>query len=385
MDNKLNIIQFLPYFPPHKWGLETVAEEIWIYRNKTELWKCINIITNFEQKEEQQENEKIRFGREIIWYKKNWTENLVVPSLEIINNFPVYKIWDKKYRLIKKYIKEKVWDNKNQYKVITHTRFFLTSLIGWIFTKSNKIQWVHIEHGSDYVKLSSTLKNKIAYLYDRMFGKRIFKKADKVLAISNACKEFIKNKFIKRNVEVFYRWLEIQNLEKTKKSWDIILLFIGRLVKLKGVDLLVKAYQQSNIKNKLIIVWDGEEKNNLEKLSKWYNIEFLWFKNKTYIINFLSKNNCIVINPSYQEGLPTTVIEWLITWNVVIASDVWGTSEISKQKDLLLFNSWNQEELTEKIFFTIKNYKNLQGESKDYVKEKFSWEHNILKLYEFVK
>jgi hypothetical protein len=27
------------------------------------------------------------------------------------------------------------------------------------------------------------------------------------------------------------------------------------------------------------------------------------------IIEFLQKNKCIVINPSFQEGLPTTVIE----------------------------------------------------------------------------
>jgi hypothetical protein len=49
----------------------------------------------------------------------------VVPSLEIINNFPVYKIWDKKYKIIIKYLKE-----KNINIIITRTRFFLTSLIG---------------------------------------------------------------------------------------------------------------------------------------------------------------------------------------------------------------------------------------------------------------
>ena len=43
---KINLIQFLPYFPPHKWGLETVAEELWNYYAKNEYGKVLNI--NFD-------------------------------------------------------------------------------------------------------------------------------------------------------------------------------------------------------------------------------------------------------------------------------------------------------------------------------------------------
>jgi len=64
---------------------------------------------------------------------------------------------------------------------------------------------VHIEHGSDYVILSSKLKNKVSYLYDRLIGKWIFKKADAIVAISEACKKFINNEFFDREVSVFYR------------------------------------------------------------------------------------------------------------------------------------------------------------------------------------
>lgn len=40
---KLNIIQFLPYFPPHKWWLETVAEEWSYFYVKKAFWEVINI------------------------------------------------------------------------------------------------------------------------------------------------------------------------------------------------------------------------------------------------------------------------------------------------------------------------------------------------------
>ena len=38
----INLIQFLPYFPPHKWGLETVAEELWNYYAKNNYWEVLN-------------------------------------------------------------------------------------------------------------------------------------------------------------------------------------------------------------------------------------------------------------------------------------------------------------------------------------------------------
>jgi len=41
--NKINIIQFLPYFPPHKWGLETVAEELAYHYVKAWYGEVINV------------------------------------------------------------------------------------------------------------------------------------------------------------------------------------------------------------------------------------------------------------------------------------------------------------------------------------------------------
>jgi hypothetical protein len=61
-----------------------------------------------------------------------------------------------------------------------------------------------------------------------------------------------------------------------KKTWDIKFIFIWRLVNLKWVKDLVNAYSKSWLKNELIIIWDWDDKNNLENISKWLNIKFLW-------------------------------------------------------------------------------------------------------------
>lgn len=390
---KLNIIQFMPYFPPHKWWLETVWEDIWKYWVKNSLWNFINIVTKFNQEEFLlNNNEKIIFENKIIWYKKDWYEVLVIPSFEIINNFPVYKIWDKKYWIIIQYLKEKTShqpspledrEQEGNWRVITHTRFFLTSFIGWLFAKKNKIKWIHIEHGSSYVKLSSKLKSYLSIIYDRSFWKWIFKNADKVLAISEACSKFIRKEFIYREVSVIYRGVDLLSIEN-KKKLEIKLVFIWRLVKLKWVDDLLKAYSKLNINIWLYIIWDWEELQNLKNIvmkNNLNNINFLWFKDKKFITNYLSKNKCILINTSYQEGLPTSVIEGLFYNNIVIASNVWGTKEISNKDDLILFEAWDVDWLVKNIKFAIKQYDNLVWKSKIVIDKNFNWEKNIEKYY----
>lgn len=369
-NNQIHIIQFSPYFPPHKWWVETVAMEIaenWI---KHQLWDVVNIVFDVWQEHEYHYEEK--------WYKV-----FLLPSFDIIPNFPVPKIWKRQFWNVFSELK-KTLDNRKNYRIISHTRFFLSSLIAWIFAKRNKIKWIHIEHGSDYVKLSSNFKSKISYIYDRLIWRQIFKKADVVLAISKACKIFIKNEFTNKYMQVFYRGILFPRYD-LNKSGNLKLIYFWRLVYLKWVTDLIEAYIKCGIMTELVIIWDGDEYGKLTNKASWYNISFLWKKDREFIFEYLSTHHCICVNPSYQEWLPTTVIEWLMLWCPVIASDVWGTSEISQKDDLVLFEAWNINSLKLKILFTIEEYDRLRWKSKSTVKEKFSMHSSIENLYNFIK
>ena len=373
MKNKINIIQFTPYFPPHKWWLETVAEEIWEHWMKQRYGNFINVTFSIGQEDW------------ILDYEKDGYRVLVIPAFDIVPNFPIPKIWDKKFWNILKEIKNIIWDRKEDFRIITHTRFFLSSFIWGLFAIKNKVNWIHLEHGSWYVKLSSRFKSKVAYFYDRFIWKWIFKSTNKVLVISGACEKFIHKDFIEREVEVFYRGLDFPEAWK-EKNGDIKIVFIGRLVWLKWVTHLIEAYRELGIKNELIIIGDGEEKESLEKQAEGAeNISFLWFQNRDFVLDYLKKNNCIFVNPSYQEGMPTTVMEALFYGNVSIATDVWGTREISDKGDLIIIQPWNEDELWKSIKISLDWYKNLAWKSKGTISKRFSRDRNITKLYELIK
>ena len=399
MQEKINIIQFLPYFPPHKGGLETVAEEIWKYWVKNNFWDFINIVTEFEQKKELKNNEKIIFEWEIIWYKKAWVEVLVCPSIELINNFPVYKFWDKKYKIIKKYIKNKIWENKNNFRIITHTRFFLTSLFWWIFARKNKIKWIHIEHWSDYVKLSNKFKSFIAFVYDKILWKWIFKKADKILAISEACKSFINREFLDREIEVFYRGLDIpEKLEKVENLKEkfknkIIIWYLWRLYKWKNIETLIKAYYKLDNalqdKVQIVIVWDGEDFERLENLDKDNKIYFTWWKTFKEALAYQKQFDIHFHTSSPWWWLATTLLQAMHFWNLIVATpNEWAKEVIENNKNWFLLKNDSIEEIKRWIKLWVENLwkkEEFSIENKKIIEEKFKWKNNILKLYNLVK
>ena len=94
----------------------------------------------------------------------------------------------------------------------------------------------------------------------------------------------------------------------------------------------------------------------------------------------------IFINPSYSEGLPTTVLEAGLMKCATIATNVGGTSEIIEDKKEGLLCTKEVIDIIEKLEVLIKDeeLRNEMGENlHKKVKEKFSWSNTartILKI-----
>lgn len=381
---KINIIQFLPYFPPHKGWLENVALEFSDIYVKKWLWEVINVVFDIEQKYDIWDIILKDKNNVNIWYEISWFKVYLLPSFEIVNNYPFPKFWKKDFWRVLSCIKKNIKNTDDIFLAQTHTRFFISSLLWSLFAKFNSLKLVHIEHWSDYVKLWSRFKSFVAYSYDRLVWKWIFKNATHIIAISNWVKKFITTEFIKgRNIDVIYNWINFNSWNKIV-NWDkIVIWFIWRLVKLKWVDLLLDAFETLSSKYPnlfLEILWDWEEKSNLiniVKSNKIKNVVFLWFKDREYIANNFLPRIDILVNPSFQEWLPTSVLEWLIWECIVVATDVWWTKEISDKEDLIIVKKWNLESIKNWLEKAIINYKYFRWKSKKQVIEKFSWDNNI--------
>lgn len=381
---KINIIQFMPYFPPHKGWVETVWEEISDYWVRKWYGEFINVIFDVWQ-------------IEINNYTNKWYKVFLLPSFEIIPNFPFPKFWKKNFWLVFLYLKNFL-KNSDDVRVISHTRFFISSLIAWIFSKIYNLKWIHIEHWSDYVKLSSKIKSKVSYLYDRIIWKWIFKNSDKIFAISKACKIFINKEFIKKDIEVFYRGVEFPlNLPQVeilseKFKWKIILWFVWRLIKWKNVESLILAYYnllKYNINIQLVIVWDWEDFNKLKEMDINWNVYFTWWKNFDEALAYQKQFDIHIHSSSTGWWLATTLIQAMNYGCYIVATpNEWANEVICNWLNWILLENDSLNSLENGILEALNNFdkKNIfESENKKIIKEKFSWEQNILILYNLIK
>jgi len=180
--------------------------------------------------------------------------------------------------------------------------------------------------------------------------KRMFNKADVIIALNRAIEDYLKS--------TGYRTRLIPNGIEIKKyvpnySDEGYILFGGRLVKEKGLGYLIRAYSMLDKKirreYKLVMVGFGPEKNNLEKLAIELEIkdkvEFIpWLHPEAFIKKI---SNCSVfVLPSLYECMPVTLLEAMASGKPVIVSDIPGPQDIITQGyNGFLFEKENVDEL----------------------------------------
>ncbi|HIQ25152.1 MAG TPA: glycosyltransferase [Persephonella sp.] len=201
-----------------------------------------------------------------------------------------------------------------------------------IFTSREKIntKFIGFVRNSDaYVKY-----NKFYKLPLRLIINKLYKKLDKIIAISNSAKyDVIRTFFLNdKNIYVVPNPIEISVLNELKKEnikteeksifKNPTLLYAGRFSKQKRLDLLLNIFKKLNNiypKLNLVLVGDGEEKGNLIKQikqKKINNVYFLPFTNNPF--KYMSKATLFLLT-SYEEGLGRVVVESFACGTPVIA------------------------------------------------------------------
>lgn len=307
----MRIIIFCAYFYPHQGGVEKYVEEL--FSGLKNL--SITIVTaNTENAKEHEYHKGFDVYRLPCWHM-------------VGNAYPVIKPsgWKKLDEL-----------SKNHYDyVITNTRFFNTSFLGARFALRNNIPLIHIEHGTEHSPVPNIFSRLLGIMYDHTFGRYILKHAKKAIGISVASEKFIKHLY-NRDTELLRNGIDTKRcvranntqIMRIKKSMHLdnkkIIVYVGRIIYAKGIHELLEATKDMN-DVKVIIIGAG---NYLEELKKTGNDTiFLGQKNGAEIINYLSIAD-IFVNPSYAEGLPTSVLEAGSVGVPIIATDVGGTREI---------------------------------------------------------
>jgi len=142
---------------------------------------------------------------------------------------------------------------------------------------------------------------------------------------------------------------------ETKLLREDFFLFAGRIVKEKGVHLLLKAFAATSNQN-IIIAGDGPEKNTLELQYRNYsNISFTGYLTKTEITGYMKRCKAFICPSIWYEGAPLTIIEAFATGTPVIASRLGSMLDtITDGYDGLHFTAGDENDLRQKILNFLK-------------------------------
>jgi glycosyltransferase involved in cell wall biosynthesis len=194
-----------------------------------------------------------------------------------------------------------------------HFPLFFTKLVCVLKRKIMIATW-HEVWGKDYWQEYLGLRGIFGYIVEKL---SVFT-SNEIISVSNHTTNKLKNnlKFKKKiyTIPNGNDFKKIQEIKSSRRKSDVI--FTGRLLNNKNVDILIKSIQlikEKIPKIKCLIIGDGPEKKKLETLTQKLNLEknikFFGFLENHDDVYALMKSSKVFVLPSTREGFGIVVIE----------------------------------------------------------------------------
>ncbi|PIR04715.1 MAG: hypothetical protein COV57_02930 [Candidatus Liptonbacteria bacterium CG11_big_fil_rev_8_21_14_0_20_35_14] len=225
--------------------------------------------------------------------------------------------------------------------VVTTQDPFETGLVGWLLKKRLGVVWqaqIHTDFNSVFFKKES-LKNRVRVL----LASFILPLADSIRVMSNRIKKSLieKNNINKSIIKVLPVWIDFNSkkgIKKIKVADDkFVILMASRLTKEKNIEMAIKvlggvARKYMNVL--MVIVGEGKEKNNLEKLAADLNLKkHIMFEGWQDDLRAYFKRADLYLLTSLYEGYGRTVLEAVYNKVPVVMTDVGVAGEIIKDRE----------------------------------------------------
>jgi len=264
-----------------------------------------------------------------------------------------------------------------------HRKYIFFWLSKFVF---NKKVIYHI-HGAEfhlfYNKANSKLKKKIV---------KFLTNSDMIICLSEEWEKYFKDTFKLKRIEVLNNVInkpEIHTEKQLNKTDIFYFLFLGTIGKRKGIwdilDVIINHKSEFEGRIKLFVGGNGEIEKMLtiienEKLTEM--VEFIGWVKDTKKNEMLNKCQVYIL-PSYNEGLPISILEAMSYSMPIISTKVGGIPQVvENNKNGFLIEPGNKEQIYSSIKFFIDNPEKVveYGNNSSEMVKRFYMESVLIKL-----
>tara|TARA_A100001011_G_C14283423_1_gene832547 strand:+ start:334 stop:1539 length:1206 start_codon:yes stop_codon:yes gene_type:complete len=291
---------------------------------------------------------------------QNFGEIGLKPSLQK-NYFNIFKLL---FFLISQYFSlEKLVKKTNPDLIYAHW-FFPQAIITFLVARKYHVKFMFTSHGSD-VQLLNTLGP-----VGRLIVRKVTEKAYKYTAVSNltmqeinknfSTKELKKHDYLTIPMGIDEKYFNIKKSNTFNNDNLLKMVYVGRLIDYKGVDLLIKSlslFKSREKKFKLDIFGTGILESSLKQMVKNLglenNITFHGFKSFNDKLSYIKYADLFVVPSIYKktqlEGGPLTLIEAMASKTLCLVSDSIGFITHCNENNSIIFRSGDIEDLELKL------------------------------------
>lgn len=278
----MKIAQVCPRFPPYIGGVETHVYEI-----SKRLVKEFNVeILTTDPGKKLFEVEKI--------------DGISVRRFRSFAPFDSYFLSPNLHQYLK-------WSSEKYDIIHAHSYHAFPALYAAMTKRENKLVFTPHYHGRGH----SYFRNLLHKPY-KLFGRRIFEKADAIICVSKYEKNLILKNFDVDGYKVhiipngvnFDEFKNVDQIKKSKNHNKKIILYVGRLESYKGIDYIVGALSKLNEEFTLEIVGKGPYKRHVirlaNKLETLHRIRFYQDLSRQELVKKYANADVLVLLSKYE-------------------------------------------------------------------------------------